>query len=370
MSQRLIAITLSVLLMAPMCAAHQQDRELDLWIGQMLMVGFRGTELGPDDPFLQQVRDLHLGGAILFDYDVASRSPVRNILSAEQVRALTASLQAAAGTPLFVAIDQEGGRLARLKEVRGFPATLSAAEMGRRNSEEITRKQAGEMGRLLAGLGINMNFAPVVDLAANPENPVIAGLERSYGADPELVAKHARWTIEAFHEAGIWAAVKHFPGHGSSRDDSHLGLPDVSETWSPVELAPFAELIEEELPDMVMTAHLYNSRWDSRYPATLSKPVISGILRQDLGFEGVIISDDMGMGAIVQNYTFEKAIELAINAGVDILLLGNNLTYDPDLARKAFDIVRGMVERGEISPERIRQSFQRISDLKSRRPSH
>ncbi len=345
---------------------EEEDR-LDLWIGQMLMVGFRGTDLEEGDPFLQAVRDLHLGGVVLFDRDVPTRSPVRNIVSPQQVQELTAQLQAVAEVPLLIAIDQEGGQIARLKARHGFSSTPSQAELGRWDDQERTRSSAREVGELLASLGINLNFAPVLDLAVNPDNPIIAALERSYGAEPDRVERHARWTIQEFHRAGVLSAVKHFPGHGASKEDSHLGLPDVTHLWSETELEPFSALLSEQLPDLVMMAHLYSAQWDETYPATLSDAVITGMLRQQLGFEGVVVSDDMKMGAIAQNYSLEESIELAVKAGVDILLFGNNSgSYDPQIAQKAVNILRDLVESGTLSRDRIEQSYQRISDLKEK----
>lgn len=345
---------------------EEEDR-LDLWIGQMLMVGFRGTDLKQGDSFLQAVRDLHLGGVVLFDRDVPTQSPVRNIVSQQQIQKLTAQLQAVAEVPLLIAIDQEGGQIARLKARHGFSATPSQAELGRWDDQERTRSSAREVGKLLASLGINLNFAPVLDLAVNPDNPIIAALERSYGTDPDRVERHARWTIEEFHRAGVLSAVKHFPGHGASKQDSHLGLPDVTHLWSETELEPFRSLLSEQLPDLVMMAHLYNAQWDETYPATLSSAVITGMLRQQLGFEGVVVSDDMKMGAIAQNYSLEESIELAVKAGVDILLFGNNSSsFDPQIAQKAVTIIRKLVESGTLSRDRIQQSYQRISDLKKK----
>ena len=345
---------------------EEEDR-LDLWIGQMLMVGFRGTDLKEGDPFLQAVKDLHLGGVVLFDRDVPTRSPLRNIVSPEQVQELTAQLQAVAEVPLLIAIDQEGGQIARLKARHGFSATPSQAELGRWDDQARTRSSAREVGELLASLGINLNFAPVLDLAVNPDNPIIAALERSYGAEPDRVERHARWTIQEFHRAGVLSAVKHFPGHGASKEDSHLGLPDVTHLWSETELEPFSALLSEQLPDLVMMAHLYSAQWDETYPATLSDAVITGMLRQQLGFEGVVVSDDMKMGAIAQNYSLEESIELAVKAGVDILLFGNNSSsYDPQIAQKAVNILRDLVESGTLSRGRIEQSYQRIVDLKEK----
>jgi beta-N-acetylhexosaminidase len=303
----------------------------------------------------------------LFDRDVPTRSPLRNIVSPQQVQKLTAQLRAVAEVPLLIAIDQEGGQIARLKARHGFSATPSQAQLGRWDDQERTRSSAREVGELLASLGINLNFAPVLDLAVNPDNPIIAALERSYGAEPDRVERHARWTIQEFHRAGVLSAVKHFPGHGASKEDSHLGLPDVTHLWSETELEPFSALLSEQLPDLVMMAHLYSAQWDETYPATLSDAVITGMLRQQLGFEGVVVSDDMKMGAIAQNYSLEESIELAVKAGVDILLFGNNSSsYDPQIAQKAVNILRDLVESGTLSRDRIEQSYQRISDLKGK----
>ncbi len=346
--------------------APPDDPELDRWIGQMLLVGFRGTNLAPDDPFLEQVRELHLGGVVLFDQDLPSRQPVRNVTSPEQVKELTAQLQRVAEIPLLIAIDQEGGRIARLKPERGFPETRSQAALGQADDETATRQNARQIASTLKQLGVNLNFAPVLDLATNQDNPIIAGLERSYGADPELVVRHARWAIEEFHRQGILACVKHFPGHGSSREDSHLGLPDVTKEWNDNELIPFRTLLREGLPDLVMTAHLYHADWDPQFPATLSPQVIGGMLRDELGFQGPVVTDDLQMEAITEQYSLKKSIELAVKAGADILAIGNNLRYDPEIAFKAFVALHQLVREEALSRERLRESFERIQAVKTR----
>ncbi|HSR69582.1 MAG TPA: glycoside hydrolase family 3 N-terminal domain-containing protein [Acidobacteriota bacterium] len=351
-------------------AAPDLPPQLDEWIGHMLMVGFRGTRLEDDDPFLRQIGSLHLGGTVLFDYDVPSGRPLRNIEDAQQVRQLTRTLQAAAAHPLLIAIDQEGGRVARLKPRHGFPETLSQQALGRLDDQQRTRRQAREVAQLLRDLGVNVNFAPVLDLNLHPQNPIIGAYQRSYSEDPEVVVRHARWTIDEFHRQSLLAAVKHFPGHGSSRQDSHLGLPDVTPYWQPVELIPFARLIEEGLPDMVMTAHLYHSQWDEELPATLSPQVIEGILRQRLGFEGAVVSDDLQMGAIAQRYELGETVLRAVEAGVDILVFSNNSPagYDPEIAPKAHAALRQLVQQGKISPRRVRASYERVRRLQSRLP--
>jgi beta-N-acetylhexosaminidase len=340
--------------------------ELDIWIGQMLLIGFRGTELTGNEPVLQDIREIGIGGVVLFNYDVPAHSPVRNITSPAQVRQLVRTLQGASTIPLFVAIDQEGGRVTRLKPESGFPPTVSQAELGRQDNEDITRRHAGSVAHSLRDIGINLNFAPVVDLAVNPENPVIAKLERSYGAEPDRVTRHARWAIEEFHKAGVLSAIKHFPGHGSSLDDSHLGLPDVTRQWRASELEPFSALTREGLADMVMTAHIHNSVWDNHHPATLSRAVIGGILRKQLGFEGVVVSDDLQMKAITSTYGFDEAVELAVDAGVDILVIANNQVYEPGAPKRVAQTLKSLVRQGKLSRGRIQRSYRRIMKLKER----
>lgn len=344
-----------------------QAVDLDMMIGQMLMVGFRGTDLTPSHPIADDIRRRNLGGVVLFDYDVALQKGGRNITSPRQLKKLTAQLQMMSDTPLLIAVDQEGGRVGRLKEKYGFPATLSASELGSHHFDTVvTYEHSKMMAWQLFDAGINMNLAPVVDLCANPDNPVIAKLERCFSADPEQVSAHAAAFIKAHHEQGIYCCLKHFPGHGSSTADSHLGLVDVTETWTEQELEPYRKLIKSGDVDAVMTAHVFNKKLDADYPATLSKATIGGILREKLGFDGVVVSDDMQMGAIADHYGLETAIEKAILAGVDILVFGNNLNYDPEITQKALEIIQTAVRSGKISEERIRQSFDRIQWLKSR----
>jgi len=340
---------------------------LDEQIGQMIMVGFRGLSLAPDNPIVSDIRDRKIGSVILFDYDVPAKSPVRNIESPDQVRQLVRSLQDLAHTPLLIAIDQEGGRVNRLKEKFGFPPTVSAQHLGTLNDPNLTRRQSEQTAKTLADLGISLNFAPVVDLNTNPENPVIGKLERSFSADPNIVTRHARAWIEGHHQHNVLCALKHFPGHGSSRADSHLGFVDVTETWTKAELEPYRQLIKADQVDVVMTAHIFNSKLDSKVPATLSRPVITGVLRGELGYQGVVVSDDMQMKAISAHYGLETAIQQAINAGVDILVFGNNALWDPEIAQKAISIIKQSVKDGKISRNRIEESYERILKLKKQK---
>ncbi len=339
---------------------------LDAMIAQLVMVGFRGTSLDADNPIVRDVRERGIGGVFLFDVDQQLDPPVRNVQSPQQLRALTDSLQALAPTPLLIGIDQEGGQVNRLKEEYGFPPFPSAQALGALNDPNQTREAGALTARTLADAGVNLNLAPDVDVNVNPDNPIIGRLERSFSTDPAAVTANARAWIDAHHAHGVLTTLKHFPGHGSSRGDSHLGFVDVTATWSRRELGPFADLIAAGEADVVMTAHIFNATLDPARPATLSPTVIGGILRGELGYSGVVMSDDLQMRAITKYYGFDAAIEAAINAGVDILAFANNLDFDPDVAARAIATVKSLVLSGRLSAERIAESFRRIMQLKSR----
>ncbi|MCK4355059.1 beta-N-acetylhexosaminidase [Candidatus Parcubacteria bacterium] len=347
--------------------ADVKDQELKEQIGQMLMIGFRGTEISKDSYIVQEMEDLNIGGVILFDYDVPSKSFPRNIISPKQTKNLIADLKKFSGTPLFVAIDAEGGKVNRLKEKYGFIAMPSPQKLGAQNNPEETKKISAALARQLADLGFNVNFAPVVDVNINPDNPIIGGIGRTFSNEPNKVVEQALAFIEGHSEPGIITCLKHFPGHGSSRNDSHLGMVDITNTYQDKELIPFEKIIEQEKACMVMTAHIINKNIDSEYPATLSPLFIQNILREKLGFNGVIVSDDMQMGAITEHYGFDEAIIRAINAGCDLLIISNNgKIYDEQAPEQARDIIFNAVKQGKISREQITQSYLRIITLKSK----
>ncbi len=366
MARYLVLLTASLLLLVPFgCAPAQRgETSLDTKIGQMLMVGFRGMQIEEEGPFAKDVKKYHLGGVVLFDYDVPRDTAYRNISSPSQVKKLTADLQKLSNIPLFISIDQEGGKVNRLKSRYGFPPSVSAEQLGRINDPDTTRIQARRTARQLSRLGINTNLAPVVDLNINPDNPIIGGIGRSFSPDPQIVSRHAMTYIRTVHSYGIITTLKHFPGHGSSIGDSHLGVVDVTHTWSRKELIPYRNIIQNGLADMVMTAHIFNARLDPTYPATLSKPTIEGILRDSLHFEGVVMSDDLQMKAIRSEYGLKETIRQAIRAGVDILVFANNTIYDPAIAQKAHSTIKELLEKGVITPNRIEQSYNRIMALK------
>ncbi|MEM1124220.1 MAG: glycoside hydrolase family 3 protein [Bacteroidota bacterium] len=342
-----------------------KDAELEKMIGQMLMVGTRGMTINEVSPaFQQQIKEGKIGGIVLFDYDVVKKEYHRNIQSPEQVKSLVDGLQKLAPTPLFMAIDQEGGRVNRLKPTYGFPSSVSAQYLGDLDNIDSTRYYGNRTAAVCQELGFNVNFAPAVDVNYNPTSPAIGNIERSYSADPEMVIKHASILIEEQDQKGILSTLKHFPGHGSAQSDSHYGVTDVTKYWQESELIPFEKLGQMEEKVAIMTAHVVNQNLDSDYPATLSQKIITGILRQKLGFQGIIFSDDMQMQAVNDHFGFETLLERAILAGVDILVFGNNLKYDEQIPTKAIDAITKMVENGTISRERIEASYKRIMAVK------
>lgn len=342
-----------------------KEPTLQTMIGQMIMVGTRGMTIGEVSPqFKQQIKDGKIGGVILFDYDVVKKEAHRNIQTPEQVKALITGLKALTPKPLFMAVDQEGGRVNRLKPKYGFPTSVSAQYLGDLDNVDTTNYYANRTATTLNDLGFNVNFAPAVDVNFNPESPAIGKIERSFSADPAMVIKHASIQIKAQDAKGIVSTLKHFPGHGSAQADSHYGVTDVTDYWQESELLPFEQLGKLDNNVAIMTAHVVNKNLDPDFPATLSNKIIDGILRRQLGFKGVIFSDDMQMKAVNAQFGFETLLKNAINAGVNVLVFGNNLEYDELIPTKAIEIISKMVENGEISKDRIIGSYERIQRAK------
>ena len=343
-----------------------KEIELKKQIGQMLMIGFRGTDIKSDSHIVKIMEEVKIGGIVLFDYDVPSKSFPRNIINPKQTEELISNLQNYSSIPLLVAIDLEGGKINRLKSEYGFSDFLSAEELGKIGDYKVTEKEALKISQELSELGFNMNFAPVVDININPSNPIMGALDRSFSSDYREVALHAQAFIEAHNQNSVIAVAKHFPGHGSASNDSHLGMVDVTETYKEEEIFPYKELQEKGLLNVVMTAHIFNRHIDENYPATLSYIFLNNILRKEIEFEGVIISDDMQMKAISDNYGVEESIIKAINSGCDILLFSNNSQseYDENLPYEVQRIIYEAVRDGRIPEERITESYNRIISLK------
>lgn len=331
---------------------------------QMLMVGFRDTAITAESEVAQWLRDYQIGGVILFEYDSPSKSRPRNITSKQQLKTLIDSLHHFSPTPLFVSVDEEGGNVSRLKTRYGFEPTVTPQYLGMLDNEDSTRFYARRIAQTCRSLGINVNFAPSVDVNVNPDCPIIGKIGRSFSADADVVSRNARWFVEEHSKVGVLCAIKHFPGHGSSVSDTHLGLADVTQTWQDVELQPYRLLLRDSLPATVMTSHIFNRTIDSLYPATLSAATLS-MLRNSLQFNGLVFSDDMMMNAISKFFGLEEAICLAINAGVDVLVFSNNIdSYNLDIVKDAIDIIVRLVGEGKISDERISEAYERIVSAK------
>lgn len=332
-------------------------------IGATLILGFRGDTFRSDSLIAKAIVDYSLAGVILFDKDMVENKPVHNIKSPAQVRSLCNHLQQASNRKLLISIDQEGGRVNRLKPEYGFPETLSHMELGKIRDINQTYKQSVEIAITLKEIGINLNFAPVVDIDLNNENPIIHKKERSFSSDATSVTEHARAYIKGHNENGILTALKHFPGHGSSFGDTHLGFTDVSETWKIEELIPYNQLFSEGYDQVVMPTHIFNKYWDKNYPATLSHAVLTDMLRKKMNFNGLIISDDMQMGAITEKYGLEEAVILALNAGVNVMCFGNNLTSEPITAMKMEEIVEKAIAKGRLKTELLEQNHAFVTNF-------
>lgn len=350
----LVAMAVSMNLQA------QEADSLDIKIGQMLMIGFGGQEVASDDPILTEIANGMVGGVILFEKNI---NPNNSYINLKQ---LTYALKAQAPIPLIMAIDQEGGLVNRLKTKYDLPKSVSAQYLGELDNVDTTRFYAEITAGTLSGLGFNVNFAPVLDLASNPDNPIIAGKQRAYSADPEEVTKHAGIVIDAHNHVKIVTVGKHFPGHGSSEADTHLGIADVTRTWKDNELDPYRNLIAQNRLPGVMSAHIVNSNLDpEKLPGTLSQPILTGLLRDDLGFKGVVFSDDMQMHAITKYYGLETAIEKGINAGLDVLIFSNNIQQSEDRTVKhVHDIIKRLVAEGKVPMSRINESYSRVMAMK------
>lgn len=340
---------------------------LEKKIGQMLMIGFHGTTAGSDTQICKDIMQYHIGAVILFDYNPVNKSKPKNIASKQQLAKLTKQLQACSNDgKLLIAVDQEGGKVQRLKSKYGFYGKFPKASDVAKMDQSQLKATYTNMSKELKSVGINYDLAPVVDLAINKRNHVIYGLGRSFGEDPKIVAKYAETFIEAMHSNGVLTSIKHFPGHGSSVGDTHKGFVDVTNMWQEKELEPYRLL--KDKADTVMVAHVFNKNIDKNNPASLSYATVTRKLRQELGFNGVVITDDLQMGAISQKYGLKNTLKLAINAGNDILLIGNQL--DPKkvkTTKKLVDTIKGLVDSGAVEEARIDRAYSRIQKLKNER---
>jgi beta-N-acetylhexosaminidase len=348
----------------PKAALTERD-QLQQDIGEMLLVGFRGTTINENSHIVRDITEYHVGNVILFEYDAPTGTRHRNISSPNQVKELCNDLQKYAKGHLLIGVDQEGGNVTRLRTQDGFPKTLSAQASAQAGEKSVV-ENALVIAQELSQAGINLNFAPCVDVNTNPNCPIIGKLGRSYSSKPEVVAQYARLWIDVHQKEGIVSCLKHFPGHGSAMGDTHAGLVDVTKTWQECELKPYSELINSGIVEMVMVAHVINRKMGDELPASLSPIVVREKLRNEFGFKGVVVTDDLAMGAIAKQYGLEEALKMAILAGCDMLCLSNNGggTYDPELVPHAVEAITQMVENGELKAEDIHAAAERIRALK------
>ncbi|MDF1808994.1 MAG: glycoside hydrolase family 3 N-terminal domain-containing protein [Phycisphaerales bacterium] len=346
-------------------------------IGSQCIFGFSGSSL--DEPKtrdeIKELKSLFVRGVILFDHDIAGNHP-RNIRSPKQLKKLIEDIRNELGADTIVAIDQEGGSVSRLDQENGFLPTLSAA--GFAKLEEIDQAQyALKQAQQLASLGINLNFAPCIDLAIEPDSPIIAGKARSFGTDIEQVLRNASITIDEYRRAGVRCCLKHFPGHGSAKLDSHLGVCDITQTHQQSEI----DIYRHAIPLFgnrvaVMPGHLMHRGIDLSFPASLSHQHITELLRGDLKFDGVVITDSLDMRAIRDQFGEVESCIHAINAGADILLDGLNAPgyRETGVPRRIIEGLINAMKDGRIhdpescialSTQRLNQFFKEPNSTKS-----
>jgi beta-N-acetylhexosaminidase len=341
-------------------------------VGQLFIIGHKGKELS--DRAKQFITEKHIGGFCFYRTNTSSKEQFYGMIMMMQNLALgkynkseNSDSEIIHNIPLFIASDNEPGKtwakMSRIIDVQ-LPVSGEIPDMySIEEADDIFSNFAEE----LKYIGINLNFAPVVDVNTNPDNPIIN--ERSFSDDPKVVSEYANAFIKAFDEKGIITTAKHFPGHGDTDSDSHKTLPHIKydlERLHNIELVPFKSVINNGV-EFIMTAHIVYEKLDPGHPATLSKKVITDLLREDLNYKGVVITDDMYMKAIIDNYELEEAVVRSINAGVDIILctqIYKNLPTHESL----YDAVIKAVEDGIISEERLREAVMRIIELKAENP--
>ncbi len=326
-------------------------------IGQVLCFGWQGDTVEEARTVNAHARalveEMRVGGVVLLGRNVHSRNP-------QQIRDTLAELQRLSRIPLFIAIDQEGGAVNRLRApFHEFPGNMA---LGATRNPDYAYQQAQAQARELLALGVNWNFAPVMDVNNNPDNPIIG--VRSYGADPELVAQMGTAAIRGYQETGLLACAKHFPGHGDTSVDSHLALPVIPgdrHRLESVELVPFRAAIAAGV-GAIMSTHILFPALDAERPATISRTILTGLLREELGYDGLVITDCLEMKAIADTVgTAQGAVE-ALKAGADMVLIGHTL----EVQRAAVRAIREAVESGDLPEERLNQAVSRVLSAKRR----
>src|SRR5450432_3166660 len=322
--------------------------DLETQAARLSTVGFYGKTSTPD---LEKLVARGVGGVIFF---------ARNVGQPAEVAELTSAIKRQAGRPLFLALDQEGGQVSRLRQ--GFTEIPPMRAVGVSGSATLAREVGALIGREVRAVGFDMNYAPVLDIDTNPDNPIIAA--RSFGRTPELVSELGVALAQGLESAGVAACGKHFPGHGDTSQDSHLELPRLPhslERLEQVELKPFAAAIKAGIASL-MTAHVIFEQLDPVYPATMSGPVLQGILRDQMGYDGLIVSDDIEMRAIADHYGVEETVVRGLDAGVDQFLC----CHTAAVAHRAIEAIVQAVEKGTISRQTLERANRRIARFATR----
>ena len=340
---------------AVLTATSARAATMDAQIGSMLMLGFYGdtANFNSAKALARHLKAGNAGGAVFLRHNASTRSGVEQ---------LTTLFRDSAGrrTPLL-SIDQEGGKVQRLGTKQGYADILEAGRVPGRYSPDKAADMYASAARELRASGFNVNLAPTIDVH-DPSNPVIGKYERAYGSDPAVVAKYGAAFIRGMAREGVACVAKHFPGHGTSRGDSHDGFVDITRTWGQGEIEPFRALARTA--PMVMGGHLVHDQLTGGEPVTFSESILEGVLREQLGFTGAIMTDDLDMGAIRNRYSMQDAVLRSVEAGNDIILISNSAKPDDDLAPKAVRWVREAVEDGRIPPARIEMAARRIEAVK------
>lgn len=321
-------------------------------IGQLLIVGFEGTEI--NNEIVNFIEELKVGGFILFSRNIEDENKTLKLLN--NIKEANSNND----IPLFLSIDEEGGRVSRLPKT--FTRLPESVKLGKKNNKDISYNYGKILGERVKALGFNLDFAPVLDINSNPKNPVIGN--RSFGNTTDIVVSNGIQVMLGIRDTDTIPAVKHFPGHGDTSMDSHVNLPIVNksmEELESMELIPFIRAIEEDV-DMIMVAHILYPAIDKEYPSTMSQKVIQNLLRDQLGYKGVIVSDDMTMGAIVENYSLEEASLRFIKSGGDIALI----CHGKDNPRKVMEYIKESVDTGNLNEKDIDEKVYRILKLKEK----
>lgn len=320
-------------------------------VGQMFLVSMSGTE--PDYYINKMVRERNIGGVLLFGSNMKSKAETQRLIASLQ----RLSIETEPAVPMLIAVDQEGGEISAASWVSPQP---SAAQVGNTGNPRRARTIAGQMGRQLRQAGVNTDLAPVADTGSGA-----AIGSRSFGSDPQLVSRMVAASVEGFKEAGVVSSAKHFPNHGPAQVDSHTGSPVIRHDPQNIryyDLPPFRAAIDSGVP-MVMAGHLTYPAIDPRRPASLSPQAI-GMLREEMGFSGVVITDDLSMEAAKRGGTTPQAAVQAVKAGADVMIVSDV----PEVQAASYRAVVEAVESGEVPPSRIYDSLERIMEVKEEYP--